>query len=319
MVRNRSRDGKAFAARLALGALLALLVTACSSSGPAPTRPPGGWLAFVIAGPGGSQGIYVMNPDGSGRRRISPASGPGLSWSPDGSRLVFTSNPGISVMNADGSGVTRLTETGEFPAWSTDGRQIAFSIRPNESLSQGEPDEATIALIKQEHLRLINADGSGLTGLTGGPVSDEWPSWSPDGTRLAFDRNYVGEMHEGDCSAICLINADGSGLIQLSADGFRPAWAPDGKTIAYASNATAAAGIWIIDVDGSRPINVTPLLAAGPTVDFSHPTWSPDGRRLAFSLRLGNSPTDLYVVDRDGANLTRVIQGVGELWGLSWR
>lgn len=316
---NRVRARVASIAGFALGAVLAIGLGGCGSAGPPPTRPPEGWIAFVNAGLGGSEGIYVMNPDGSGRRRISSASGPGLSWSPEGSQLVFTSNPGISVTNADGSGATRLTEAGEYPAWSPDGRQIAFSIRPNESLSDDPPDEATIALLKQEHLRLMNADGSGVTGLSSGPVSDEWPSWSPDGTRLAFDRNYVGEMHEGDCSGICLINADGSGLIQLPADGSRPAWAPDGKTIAYASNATGSAGIWIIDVDGSSPVNVTPKLAAGPTVDFSYPAWSPDGRRLVFSLRLGNSPIDLYVVDRDGANLTRLAQGVGDIWGLSWR
>jgi TolB protein len=304
---------------LLVAAVLALIATACGPVGPAPSRPPGGWLAYVNAEPGGSEGIYVSNPDGTGRRRISSATGPGLSWSPDGSRLVFTSNPGISVMNADGSGVTRLAESGEGPAWSPDGRQIAFSIRPNESLSQGEPDAATIDLIKQEHLRLMNVDGSGLTGLTSGTVSDEWPSWSPDGTRLAFDRSHLSVMPEGDCIGICLIDADGSGLIQLPVDGARPAWSPDGRTIAYAWNFGPAAGIWISDADGSGPMNLTPDLAVGPVIDFSYPTWSPDGSMLAFSLRLRDAPADIYLVGRDGSNLLRIIEDVGVLWGLAWR
>ena len=319
MVGFRSRSGLASMRRLAIVALVALALAGCWSSGPAPTRSPEGWIAFVSSTPGGAEGIYVMNPDGSGRRRISTSTGPGLAWSPDGSLLAFTSNPGISVMNADGSGSTKLTDAGEDPAWSPDGRLIAFSIRPNESLSNDPPDEATIALIKQVHLRVMNTDGSGLTGLTSGPVSDEWPTWSADGTRLAFDRNYVGQMQQGDCSGICLVNADGSGLAQLPAEGFRPAWSPDGETIAYASNAPGAAGIWIIGVDGSSPRNVTPDLASGSPVDFSSPAWSPDGRRLAFSLRLLNSPTDLYIVDAEGVHPTRVAQNVGNIWGISWR
>lgn len=319
MVGLRSRIRLASIARLAIVGLVATGLASCGAGAPAPTRSPEGWVAFVSSTLGGSEGIYVMNPDGSGRRRISTSSGPGLSWSPDGSRIVFTSNPGISVMNADGSAVTKLTNAGEGPAWSPDGRLVAFSIRPNETLSNDPPDEATIALIKQVHLRVMNIDGSGLTGLTSGPVSDESPSWSADGARLAFDRNYVGEMQQGDCSGICLVDADGSGLAQLPADGFRPAWSPDGERIAYVANASGAAGIWISSVDGSNPRNVTPDLASGSWADFSDPAWSPDGRRLAFSLRLRNSPTDIYVVDLDGAHLTRIAEGVGETWGISWR
>lgn len=189
-----SRQSLGFMARPALVALLALGLAGCGSSGPAPTRPPDGWIVFVNAGLGGSEGIYLMNPDGGGRRRISSATGPGLSWSPDGRQIVFTSNPGISVMNADGSDVTRLTATGENPAWSPDGQRIAFTFRPNESLTEKPPDAAAIDLIKQEHLQVMNADGSGVARLTDGPVSDEWPSWSADGTRVAFDRNPLALM-----------------------------------------------------------------------------------------------------------------------------
>jgi len=49
-------------------------------------------------------------------------------WSPDGSKIAFVRKDGIYVMNADGSGQRRLTDAGGGPAWSPDGSKIAFGI-----------------------------------------------------------------------------------------------------------------------------------------------------------------------------------------------
>jgi Tol biopolymer transport system component len=84
--------------------------------------------------------IYVMNPDGSGERRLTNAPGhdSGPVWSPDGRKLAFLRfpqgegpHPGdIVVVNVDGSGehrVTRLSGAAPDPAWSPDGRTIAYA------------------------------------------------------------------------------------------------------------------------------------------------------------------------------------------------
>ena len=86
------------------------------------------------AGGQGSGGLYVVNPDGSGKRRVVETAGHATpSWSPDGRRIAFQtrSGPGLAVVNADGSGQQNLT-TGSYPAWSPDGRRIAF-VRADNS------------------------------------------------------------------------------------------------------------------------------------------------------------------------------------------
>lgn len=128
-----------------------------------------------------NQEIYVMNADGSGQTRLT-FSGGGSSptprqdidphWSPDGTRIAFSSNrdlnPEIYIMNADGSGVTQITFTDGLinsdPTWSPDGSQITFS--------QGAPGSGG------DDLFIVNTDGTGLTRITAdATLTDRQPDW----------------------------------------------------------------------------------------------------------------------------------------------
>ncbi len=171
--------------------------------------PDGSKIAFASSG-GQDSDIYVMNADGSGRVSLTAGSGydEHPAWSPDGSKIAFSRDSDIYVMNADGSAPARLTTAGDrvedyAPAWSPDGSRIVFHRKRDASTPFGW-------LVDDSEVFVINADGSGERQLTDTPPRhrgwdlDSDPSWSPDGTRIAFT------PPSGFGQDIYVMNADGS-------------------------------------------------------------------------------------------------------------
>jgi Tol biopolymer transport system component len=135
-----------------------------------------GVIAFATYHRG--SGIFVINAEGSGRRRLTrdPVADEFPSWSADGNRIAFTDLRGnsaeIYVVAADGSGLRGRTRFGGDidPSWSPSGKQIAFS-----SSRDGNPEVSVMA-----------ANGSRQQRLTVNPAIDADPSWSPDGKQISF-------------------------------------------------------------------------------------------------------------------------------------
>ena len=145
---------------------------------------------------------------------------------------------------------------------------------------------------------VINPDGSGDTQLTfGAEFYNYEPSWSPDGTRIAFASNQSGGTE------VWVMNADGSGQTNISNSPDRdeqPSWSPDGTRIAFTSIRDDNAEIYVMDADGSGQTNIT----NNPSFDGS-PSWSPDGTRIAFvSDRDGKY--EVYVMNAAGTGQTRL-------------
>jgi len=153
--------------------------------------PDGSKIAYSLSFLHNRGGIWIMNPDGSDKIKISDY-GYWPSWSPDGSKIAFERGAKIYTMNADGTNQICLTNNSffnDFPSWSPDGSKIAFvSLNPNEPMAIS-------------YIYVMNADGSNQTKLNRG----DYPSWSPDGTKIAL-------AHSG----LCTMNSDGSNKINIT-------------------------------------------------------------------------------------------------------
>jgi Tol biopolymer transport system component len=177
--------------------------------------------------------LMRVNRDGTDLRKLTPlvrgrVDRPG-SFSPDGTRLVFTRfnvsalayagqiETSIEAMGVDGSGLHQLVAGGSDPAYSPDGRLIAFvTNRDHDGTIRTGEDESQYA----NELYVMNADGTGADRLThSSELSELEPTWSPDGTRIAYAR-----QAEGFTKTIAVINTDGSCGHEIAGDPAGDAW-----------------------------------------------------------------------------------------------
>jgi Tol biopolymer transport system component len=286
-------------------------VTARNAPVPAPAA--GEALVFLRAG-----SLWLMRPGAEAeavqltvRSHESPDEAPALS--PDGRRVAWATagDDGvfrIHLMDLDEMIPRPLTDGGDGgdtePTWSPDGARIAFV--------RGDPRD-------RRDLYVVSAAGGEPTLLLEGdddePDHTGFPAWSPDGALIAFSA----DRRANDGTALWLLEVDSRRLRRLTAPrpnarhlrDHAPAWSPDGRTVAFASNRHVASAddatdldIYTVATDGSGLTRLT----SDPGV-ASQPAYSPDGKRLYFSSsrdRANPYEMELYVMAAGGGKQRRL-------------
>jgi TolB protein len=154
----------------------------------------------------------------------------------------------------------------------------------------------------------MKPDGSGLTQLTNAAGISDSPSWSPDGSYIAFESTRDGSRE------IYIMKTDGSAQTRLTFNdnNYGPHWSPDGSKIVWYRND----GLWTMNANGAAKIQLTHDV--GPLVLDGHPSWSPDGTMIVFDTsRSGNS--DLWVVKPDGTGMQQITLNAAADLNPSWR
>jgi Tol biopolymer transport system component len=217
--------------------------------------------------------------------------------------------PAVALVACGGSGATDSAP----PAASPSGAAAALSASASPSvIPLPTPTVAgTIAFTRyrgeqgEVEVCTVNTDGTGLRVLAG---DAQYPSWSPDGKRIAY---CAGDILRHDWH-VWVMNADGSGKVQLTERrphggtpqyNMWPSWSPDGKQIVFVD---PSGNLIVMNADGSGARRVTRCRMA----DY-WPTWGKDGRITFYRPGSDGFTLGKFSVDPDGSGLTRLSKEAG--------
>ncbi len=260
-----------------------------------------------------------------------------------GSKIVFISNKTgfkeIYECDFDGYGVEQLTSSRSIamnPTLSPDGKHLAYidftSGRPTlyiRSLTGGKTSAVgksslsidpgwrsnrevavTLSFDGNQEIYLVNIDGSLSRKVTNSKSIDISPTFSPDGSKMAFvsSRNGLPQIFIQDLASGQVSRLTFSGRYNT-----QPSWSPVGNKIVYTTwEKGGEINIFTINSDGSGLTQLTQRCGENKS-----PSWSPDGEMIVFtSNRQGREK--LYVMSSKGGNERLLLQGDGEQTQPSW-
>ena len=170
----------------------------------------------------------------------------------------------------------------------------------------------------------MDADGGNPQNLTNSPFHDSRPSWSPDGTRIAFQSNRDWDNpHNIEIYVMDIDGGNPQNLTNNLTEDRYPSWSPDGKRIVFSAvrdehfkgESGLTSEIYVMDADGGNQQRLTENRK-----NDQDPSWSPNSERIAFaSDRKGDWENfEIYVIDIDGGNQQKLTENrVYDKWP-SW-
>jgi TolB protein len=246
--------------------------------------------------------LQLVSPKGTrilADARLDTTNYPSPIWAPNGRKIALPIRFGrILVVPVSGGAPTTFgfgssrfyfTAYGEgLPAWRPGGGTFLASAH---------------VAVGYQKIWVAAPDGTVAHALTSGPYDDEYPSWSQDGTTVAFVRG-----GPPGSAGIWTLDYTGRGSHRLLAGrGYSsPSWSPDGR-IAY----VYAGGIWVMGGDGSHPHLILTVGGVLP----GEISWSPDGSSIAYAA--ASPDQSIYVVGADGRNVRQLTSG-GRDWNPAW-
>ncbi len=289
--------------------------------------PDGSTIAFTLLGD-----IYTIPITGGTPKRIAE----GLAWevqprfSPDGSRIAFTSDRGggdnIWLMNADGSDKRQLTKE-EFrllnqPTWSPDGRFIAAKKHFTTQRSLGTGEIWLYHVSGGGGVQVVERANEALQKELGEPI------FAPDGSAIYYTRNTTpGDTfiyaQDSNAGIFAIERHDlKTGEVTRVIDGYggavRPTPSPDGREIAFVRRDKDQSQLWLKDVASGRERVIYGDLDKdvqetwAVTGVYPNMDWTPDSRSIVFW-----AGGKLNRIDRDGANFATIPFRIADTRGIA--
>ena len=262
--------------------------------------PDGSVLAFSRETPEGwVSEIWLIDPESGDETYLATEESVwwgAAEWSPGGGHIAFASgsegDPEIYAVSVDGTTRTNLTNDpgiDRSPSWPEGGRIFFASDRSDMGYEIYSMDE----------------NGSDPTALTNNAVDDTYPVASPDGSRVAFVRT------EGEIQDLWVMIADGTAQFKITDSApllSHPdaRWSPDGRYIAFTGNEAGQKAILRVDADGTGLTDLSDWQGSDEL-----PRWTPDSEQIVFVSTRDDENGEIYIMNADGSNLTRLTNDPG--------